>query len=59
MFYATAKPWRDSPSPPVWYGRANDTLAVVQYLALLPVMLGLGRLMPKVLCRRLIRSHCG
>jgi hypothetical protein len=45
-FYASAKPWLDSPSPPGWYGRANDTLAVVQYLALLPVMLGLGRLMP-------------
>jgi hypothetical protein len=46
MFYATDKPWLESASPSGWYGRANDTLAVVQYLALLPVMHGLGRLMP-------------
>jgi len=46
LFYVTAKPWLDLPGPPGWFGRANDSLVVVQYAALLPVVLGLGRLMP-------------
>ena len=45
LFYVTVKPWDEAPGPFGWFGRANDTLVVVQYLALVPVILGLERLM--------------
>lgn len=43
LFYVTAQPWSDSPEEG-WYGHANDVLMIFQYLALIPVVLALGRL---------------
>ncbi|WP_433444158.1 hypothetical protein [Nonomuraea sp. CA-141351] len=44
LFYLTAQPWTDHPGDG-WFGPANDVLVLIQYLALVPVVLGLGRLM--------------
>jgi hypothetical protein len=44
LFYVTAKPWTGAVNDG-WFGRANDLLVVGQYLALVPVVLGLGQLM--------------
>jgi len=44
LFYVTAKPWTDTPAES-WFGFANDVVMIAQYVALLPVVLGLGRLL--------------
>ncbi|MFI6738588.1 hypothetical protein ACIBI9_37175 [Nonomuraea sp. NPDC050451] len=44
LFYVVAQPWADDPGDS-WLGPANDVLILLQYLALVPVVLGLGRLM--------------
>ncbi|TMR95858.1 hypothetical protein [Nonomuraea basaltis] len=44
LFLVTAQPWTDAPDDG-WFGWANDVLIVVQFAALLPVILALGRLM--------------
>jgi hypothetical protein len=44
LFYIAAKPWTDAPNEG-WFGLANDILTMVQYLALIPVIVGLRRLM--------------
>ena len=44
LFYITARPWMDSPNEG-WFGLANDALTMVQYLALIPVVVGLRRIM--------------
>ncbi|MET7328280.1 hypothetical protein [Nonomuraea sp. NPDC005650] len=44
LFYVVARPWGDDPGDS-WLGPANDVLVLLQYLALVPVVLGLGRLM--------------
>lgn len=44
LFYLTARPWADEPEDG-WFGLANDYLVAIQYLALVPVILGLGRLL--------------
>ncbi|NJP91752.1 hypothetical protein HCN51_20195 [Nonomuraea sp. FMUSA5-5] len=45
LFFVTARPWGDTPGEG-WFGLANDVLVAVQYAALVPVILALGRLMP-------------
>jgi hypothetical protein len=45
LFYVTATPWVEGAGASDWYGQANDELIVVQYLALGPLVFGLGRLM--------------
>ncbi|MER6006529.1 hypothetical protein ABT120_48890 [Nonomuraea angiospora] len=44
LFYVVARPWADDPGDS-WLGPANDVLVLLQYLALVPVVRGLGRLM--------------
>ncbi|MEV1178481.1 hypothetical protein [Nonomuraea sp. NPDC049784] len=44
LFYLTAQPWTGNAGDG-WFGAANDVLVLIQYLALVPVVLGLGRLM--------------
>lgn len=44
-FYAVAQPWTDAPHES-WLGTANDCVMIVQFAALVPVVLGLARLLP-------------
>jgi hypothetical protein len=43
LFYLTARPWQESAGSMGWFGRADDSLVAIQYLALLPVVRGLGQ----------------
>ncbi|MFI6317432.1 hypothetical protein ACIBG8_07925 [Nonomuraea sp. NPDC050556] len=45
LFYVAARPW-EAGGQEGWYGLANDVLTALQYVALVPVVVGLGRLMP-------------
>jgi hypothetical protein len=46
LFYVLAEPFSDSPNAAGWLGTASDWLEVPQFLALVPVVLALGRRLP-------------
>jgi len=46
LFYVMARPWQETGGSAGWLGRANDSFVAVQFAALLPVIIGIGALMP-------------
>jgi hypothetical protein len=46
LFYVLAEPFSDSQNAAGWLGTASDWLEVPQFLALVPVVLALGRRLP-------------
>jgi hypothetical protein len=47
LFYVLAEPFSENPNGAGWLGTASDWLEVPQFLALVPVVLALGRRLPR------------